>query len=77
MNFIFISPNFPIRYYLWVKALRAKGMNVLCVGDTPYASLTPELRESATEYYWLKDLNNYEDVLNACRFFEKKYGHID
>lgn len=77
MNFIFISPNFPTRYYLWVKALRAKGINVLCVGDTPYNSLLPELRESATEYYWLPDLNKYDDVLKACRFFESKYGHID
>lgn len=77
MNFIFISPNFPTRYYLWVKALRAKGMNVLCVGDTPYNAITPELREAATEYYWLPDLNKYDDVLKACRFFESKYGHID
>lgn len=77
MNFIYISPNFPERYFQFVKELRARGMNVLCIGDTPYTALLPELKESATEYYWLPTLSDYEAVLNACRFFEKKYGKID
>ena len=39
MNFIFVSPNFPERYYLWCEALRRRGVNVLGIGDTPYPCL--------------------------------------
>ena len=77
MNFIFISPNFPDRYFQFVKELRARGMNVLCIGDTPYADINPELKTSATEYYWLPSLSDYNAILGACRFYEKKYGKID
>jgi cytochrome b561 len=29
MNFIFISPNFPPRYFKWVEALKDHGITVL------------------------------------------------
>ena len=34
MNFIFISPNYPYRYFKWVEALKERGITVLGIGDT-------------------------------------------
>ena len=33
MNFVFISPNFPTNYYLWVEGLKRDGVNVQGMGD--------------------------------------------
>ena len=35
MNFVFISPNFPDTYYLFCKALKENGANVLGITETP------------------------------------------
>lgn len=77
MNFIFVSPNFPIRYFKWVEALKERGIRVLGIGDTPYDGLHPRLKRAITEYYYTPDLSNYEAVLEAGRFFKNKYGPID
>ena len=42
-NFIFISPAFPGNYENFCVALRANGVNVLGIGDTPYDCLSPRL----------------------------------
>ena len=50
-NFIFISPAFPGNYENFCIALKANGVNVLGIGDTPYDSLSSRLRGTLTEYY--------------------------
>ncbi len=77
MNFIFVSPNYPIRYFKWVEALRDHGVTVLGIGDTPWADIPQRLKNSLNEYYYLPDLSREEDMLKACRYFESKYGKID
>ncbi len=76
MNFIFVSPNFPTNYYLWVEALKRHGVNVLGIGDSPYWDLHPRLKESLTEYYYA-DLSDMGQLEAACRYYENKYGKID
>ncbi len=76
MNFIFISPNFPIRNFKWVEALKGHGINVLAIGDSPHWDLHPRLRNAAREYYFVPDLSDYGKVLEGCRYFERKYGKI-
>ena len=76
MNFIFVSPNFPTNYYLWVEALKRHGVNVLGIGDSPYWDLHPRLKESLTEYYYA-DLSDMGQLEAACRYYESKYGKID
>ena len=49
MNFVFISPNFPLNYYNFVVALKRNGVNVLGIGDTPYNNLCQELKDNLTE----------------------------
>lgn len=77
MNFIFISPNYPRRYFKWVQSLRRHGVNVFGIGDSPYGELEPKLRADLIEYYYLPDLSDKGRMLEACRYFERKYGRID
>ena len=61
-NVIFISPNFPTNYWMFCKELKENGLNVLGIGDQPYHELSPELKDSLTEYYKVDSLGNYDNV---------------
>ena len=76
-NFVFISPHFPDSYYRFVVALKNNGFRVLGVGDASYEELSQPLRGSLTEYYRVYDMENFDNEVNAIRYFENKYGHID
>lgn len=76
-NFVFISPNFPVNYWKFCHHLKADGINVLGIGDQPYAQLLPELRSSLQEYYKVSSLENYDEVYRAMGYFIHKYGRID
>ncbi|MDO5476103.1 MAG: ATP-grasp domain-containing protein [Eubacteriales bacterium] len=76
-NFIFVSPHFPENYRHFCIQLREKGVNVLGIGDAPYDSLDPALREALTEYYRVDTMERYEDMYRAVAFFSFKYGKID
>ena len=77
MNFVFISPHFPQTYRNFCKGLKANGVNVFGIADTPYEQLHGELRDSLTEYYKVNDLENYDEVFRAVAYFSYKYGKID
>lgn len=62
MNFIFVSPNYPQRYFKWIESLKARGITVLGIGDTPYNETSPRLRNSLTEYYFYR----ISDLLTKC-----------
>ena len=76
-NFVFISPHFPETYYRFVVALKNNGFRVLGVADAPYEELPQPLKENLTEYYRCYNMENFEEEVNALRYFENKYGHID
>jgi hypothetical protein len=77
MNFIFISPNFPPRYFKWVEALKDHGITVLGIGDSPYYDVVPRLKAALSEYYFVDDMNNFSKMKAACEYFQAKYGPID
>ena len=77
INFVFVSPNFPARYFKWVESLAARGIRVLGIGDSPYNELNPRLIGALTEYYFTPDLGDYPAMEKAVAYFENKYGHID
>ena len=77
MNFIFISPNFPEKYWQWCAALKQNGVTVLGIGDEIYDRLVPELKSSLTEYYRVGNMENYDEMYRAVAFFAHKYGKID
>ena len=77
MNFVFISPNFPVRYFKWVEALKNHGVNVLGIGDTPYYNCHERLKKALKEYYYVPDMNDFEAMKAAISYYVSKYGKID
>lgn len=77
MNYVFVSPHFPFNYKYFAAALNRNGVHVLGIGSDPYEQLDPLLRASLTEYYFVHDMENYEELLRACGYFTHKYGKID
>ena len=77
MNFIFISPNVPARYYQWVEALNERGINVYCIVDCSYNELDERLIAAAKEIYYVRDMNDFDAMVEAVAYFEAKYGKID
>lgn len=76
-NFIFISPAFPGNYENFCVALKANGINVLGIGDTPYDSLSPRLKSTLTEYYRVENMENYDEMFRAVAFLSFRHGKID
>ena len=77
MNFVFVSPHYPVRYYKWVEALRDHGIRVLGIGDAPYGELHERLKRALTEYYFVPDMNSKDSMIKAVEYFKNKYGQID
>jgi len=77
MNVVFISPHFPLYFHNFCSRLKERGVNVLGIGDADYNLISDETKNSVTEYYKISNLENFEEVENACKFFENKYGKID
>ena len=77
MNFVFISPHFPLSYWNFCDRLKSRGVNVLGIGDQPYDTLPNEVKNSLTEYYYVNNMMNYDEMVRACGFFTHKYGKID
>ena len=77
MNIIFISPHFPLHFFNFCDRLKRLGANVLGIGDSPYDSISDEVKRSLTEYYFLPSLEDYNGVMRATAFYIHKYGRID
>ncbi len=73
-NFIFISPHFPTHYWKFCLALKNKGWNVLGIGDAHYQDIPEECKYSLNEYYCCPNMNIYENIKVAFKYFENKYG---
>ena len=77
MNFVFLSPHFPSHYVNFADRLKKMGVNVLGIAEAPYDSLTPQMKNSLTEYYRVENMNNYDEMVRAIGYFIHKYGRID
>ncbi|MBQ8639519.1 MAG: carbamoylphosphate synthase large subunit [Lachnospiraceae bacterium] len=77
MNFIFISPHFPVNYWNFCRKLKENGINVLGIGDAAYDSLSYSLRDTLTEYYKVGSMEDYDQMVRAVAYFTFKYGKID
>lgn len=77
MNFVFISPTFPKKFWQWCDALKNNGVTVLGIGDTSYDELCPELKNALTEYYRVDNMENYDQMYRAVAYFAHKHGKID
>ena len=77
MNYVFISPAYPVTCTQFCDRLSRHGVNVLGIGDVPYDTLNDRLKDSLTEYYYVDTLEDYDQVYRAVAFFIHKYGRID
>src|SRR5665811_886248 len=77
MNFVFLSPHFPPNYYQFCVHLRNLGANVLGLADEPYDNLHPDLKNALTEYYWVPNMHNYDDLQRALGYFIHRFGKLD
>ncbi|MBO6170174.1 MAG: Type 1 glutamine amidotransferase-like domain-containing protein [Bacteroidales bacterium] len=77
MNFVFISPHFPQTYSHFCAALKRNGVNVLGIADTPWDALNDELKWALSDYYQVRNLEDYDEVYRAVAWFAHKHGHID
>ena len=77
MNYVFISPAYPVTCTHFCKRLNDNGVNVLGIGDMQYDELNDELKSSLTEYFYVDSLEDYDQVYRAVAFFIHKYGRID
>jgi len=77
MNFVAFSPHFPPNFIPFVTSLRRVGVNVLGLGDEPFDSLPHELKFALTEYYWVTNQHNYDELVRALGFYTHSYGKID
>ena len=77
MNYLLVSPNFPISQEFFAKGLKEKGINVLGVGSESYDTLSQTLKDNLVEYFRVNDLEDYEEVFRAVAFLTYKHGKID
>ena len=77
MNYIFLSPAYPITCTYFCDRLNQMGVRVLGIGDVPYDGLNDLLKASLTEYYYVDSLDDYDQVYRAVAFFIHKHGRID
>lgn len=76
-NFVMISPHFPTNFETFAVRLKEQGFNTLGIADTPYDQLSEGLRRNLTEYYYVDNMYDYEQVYRAVAYFAHKYGRID
>ena len=60
MNYVFISPAYPLTCTKFCDALHQHGVNVLGIGDVPYDTLNDQLKQALTEYYFVDSLEDYD-----------------
>ena len=77
MNYVFISPAYPISCTMFCDRLNQLGVHVLGIGDVPYDELNDQLKNALSEYYYVNTLSDYDQVYRAVAFFIHKYGRID
>lgn len=77
MNYILISPYYPVNFQPFAHRLKESGVNVLGIGEEPYNQLGSELQNSLTEYYRVNNLEDVDEVKRAVAFLFYKHGPID
>lgn len=77
MNFIYLSPHFPVNYRAFPAALRRLGATVLGLADEPFEYLSSDLKSILNEYYKVTDMHHYDEMVRALGYFTHRYGKIE
>ncbi len=76
-NFIFISPNFPTRYFKFAESLKKVGFRVLGIGDCPHYQLHERLKNALDDYYVVNNMEDINQLIMGVNYFQNKYGKVD
>ena len=68
---------FPKNYWNFCDRMKNHGVNVLAIGDMPNESISEELKNSVTEYCYVNNMENYDNVYRCVAYLASKYGKID
>ncbi len=77
MNFVAFSPHFPLNFIPFAQNLRKMGVSVLGLGDEPFDRLPENLKDALTEYYWVPNQHNYNELVRGMGYFTHHYGKLD
>ncbi|MDX9719540.1 MAG: hypothetical protein RBU37_02250 [Myxococcota bacterium] len=87
MNILLISPHYPQRLYHFAMAFKARGFNLVGIGDTPYHQLNDELKASLSDYVQhdlscyassgVIDPARYEPLYRTVAYLVSKHGRFD
>ena len=76
MNLLFLSPNFPENFRHFCAALNERGVRVLGVGDSHPNDLHGELAQALTDYIYVPNLQDYEEVYRSVAHLISNHGRI-
>jgi len=77
MNFVFLSPHFPVQMSFFARALAASGrFRVLGVADAPLDAVRGDCRWAFAEWVQVASLDDYEAVYRAVAAFISRHGRI-
>ncbi len=77
MNVLLVSPNFPLNFYNFARALKERDVTVLAIGDAPYEGLNDDLKAHLDDYRYIPNLEDYESVYRSVADLIAKHGRID
>jgi hypothetical protein len=77
VRILYLSPGFPPNSHLFCVAARARGANILAVGDVPEQDLPPEARQAFEAYVFEPRMGEYERLLGVVQSLVALYGPID
>jgi hypothetical protein len=77
MNIVLLSPHFPEQHYRYAWHLKQMGANVIGLADEPPHFLKSHVREALSDYFWVSNLDIYEDLVKICGQITYEYGKID
>ncbi|PIQ26052.1 carboxylate--amine ligase [bacterium (Candidatus Blackallbacteria) CG17_big_fil_post_rev_8_21_14_2_50_48_46] len=77
MNIVLLSPHFPEQHFRYAAHLKQMGAQVIGLADEPPHFLKPHVKEALSDYFWVSDMNNYEELIRICGQITYQYGKID
>lgn len=76
MNVVFLSPHFPPNFWLFARALKQAGAKVLALADTPYDSLSADLKPHLHDFVHVPQLSEHEQALKAVGLLVSRHGRV-
>eukprot|EP01120_Amphizonella_sp_Union-15-10_P001564 TRINITY_DN11721_c0_g1_i1.p1 TRINITY_DN11721_c0_g1~~TRINITY_DN11721_c0_g1_i1.p1 ORF type:complete len:404 (-),score=63.47 TRINITY_DN11721_c0_g1_i1:101-1312(-) len=73
---LFLYPNFPANWRLFVTNLVRLGCRVIAVGDAPWEAIGEDLQKNLTEYWRLYNAEDYNELKNAVSCLIQRHGKI-